>query len=210
MEIIRAAQGYQSAALNTNETRLALDAAMTDMKTDLLIQRGLVSDETAQTLLDDRDSGHKLLLDRMDAYLKQRETASVQQGNPPGIYPPADRELFQSMYDAVLNVFHNSGGDALAALRASASYGQAAAARAGAAAPIVQRWGVSAESFWKNFFTPPAIKPGSAQWKAAQTLTQMGQSTPWANSAYQNYINDWRDFLAVLDGQGAFLVDAQA
>jgi hypothetical protein len=118
--------------------------------------------------------------------------------------------MFQSMYDALLSVFRNSGGDALAALRAGAFYGQAAAARAGAAHPAVQRWGVSAESFWKNFFSAPAIKHGSAQWKAAQALTQMGQRVPWANSAYQNYINDWRDFLAELDGQGAFLVDAQA
>jgi hypothetical protein len=169
-----------------------------------------VSDEAAQTLLESQEDGHRLLLDRMDAYLTQREAASVQQGGPSGIYPPADRAMFQSMYDAMLIVFRNSGGDIPAVLRVGAAFGQAAVSRAGAANPSVQRWGTSAESFWKNFFTPPAIKHGSAQWKAAQTLTQMGQNVPWANSAYQNYVSDWQDFLSELDGQGVFLVDAQA
>jgi hypothetical protein len=207
---IRAAQSYPSSALNTNETRLALDAAMTDMKAAVLIQRGLVSDESAQQLLGSQEAGHKLLLDRMDAYLEQREAASVHRGGPPGAYPPADRALFQSMYDAVLHVFRNSGGDVSAAIRVGAAFGQAAAARAGAAHPAVQRWGVSAESFWKNFFNSPSLKQDPAQRKAVQGLSQVGLHVPWVNSPYQNYMQDWRDFLEDLDGQGAFLVDAQA
>jgi hypothetical protein len=207
---IHIAQGYQSAALNTNETRLALDVAMTDMKTAILIQRGLVSGETAQRLLNDQENSHEQLLDRMDAYLEQREAACVQRGNPPGVYPPADRTIFRSMYDAVFHVFRTSGGDISNALRVGAAFGQAAAAQARADHPTAQRWGSSAESFWENFFNSPSLELGPAQRKAAQALVQMGQHVPWVNSAYQNYMQDWRDFLADLDEEGVFLVDAQA
>jgi hypothetical protein len=114
------------------------------------------------------------------------------------------------MYNAVLGAYQSSGGDAVAALRAGAAYGQTATAKAGTANPDVQRWGVSMQTFWENFFTTPTFETGSAQWKAAQTLTQLGQTAKWTNSTYQNYVNDWRDFLVNLDGQGAYLLDTQA
>jgi hypothetical protein len=204
------AKAYQSAAQDTNETMLALDLSMADMKADTMIRRGLVGDEMAGLLRSSQESGHQILLDRLDQYLDGRETASVQQGNPSGIYSAGDRALFQSMYSAVLGGYQSSGGDAAAALRAGAAYGQTATAQAGTAHPEVQRWGVSMQTFWANFFTTPTFETGSAQWKAAQTLAQLGQSAQWTNSAYQNYLCDWRDFLVSLDGQGAYLLDTQA
>jgi hypothetical protein len=204
------AKAYQSAAQDTNETRLALDLSMADMKAETLIRYGLVGDDMAQLLRSSQDNGHQILLDRLDQYLNGRETTSVGQGNPSGIYSPADRALFQSMYSAVLGAYQCSGGDAAAAIRAGASYGQTATAQAGAANPNVQRWGISMQTFWKNFFTTPTLEIGSAQWKAAQMLAQQGQIASWTNSTYQNYVNDWRDFLVGLDGEGAYLLDAQA
>jgi hypothetical protein len=204
------AKAYQSAAQDTNETMLALDLSMADMKADTMIRRGLVGDEMAGLLRSSQESGHQILLDRLDQYLDGRETASVQQGNPAGIYSAGDRALFQSMYNAVLGGYQSSGGDAAAALRAGAAYGQTATAQAGTAHPEVQRWGVSMQTFWANFFTTPTFETGSAQWKAAQTLAQLGQSAQWTNSAYQNYLCGWRDFLVSLDGQGAYLLDTQA
>jgi hypothetical protein len=204
------AKAYQSASQDTNETMLALDLSMADMKAETMIRRGLVSDEMAELLRNSQDNGHQILLDRLDQYLDGRETTSVQQGNPSGIYSAADRALFQSMYNAVLGAYQSNGGDAVAALRAGVAYGQTATAKASTANPDVQRWGISTQTFWSNFFTTPTFETGSAQWKAAQTLTQLGQTAKWTNSTYQNYVNDWRDFLVSLDGQGSYLVDAQA
>jgi hypothetical protein len=55
------------------------------------------------------------------------------------------------------------------------------------------------QSYWKNFYTVPTFETGSAQWQAAQALAQLGQSATWVNSAYQNYVNIWHDFLVALD-----------
>jgi hypothetical protein len=189
---------------------LALDLSMADMKAETMIRRGLVSDDMAGLLRSRQDNGHQILLDRLDQYLDGRETTSVQQGNPSGIYSAADRALFQSMYNAVLGAYQSNDGDAVSAIRAGAAFGQTATAKAGAANPNVQRWGISMETFWTNFFTTPTLEIGSAQWKAAQALSQQGVTASWTRSTYQNYVNDWRDFLVNLDGEGASLVDELA
>jgi hypothetical protein len=180
------------------------------MKTSVLIQRELVSEEMIQQLLENQKRGHQLLLDRMDEYLAQREADAAQRGKAAGAYPPANRELFQAMYDAVLAAFHSSNGDASTALRVGAAFGQAAMAQVRAAHPEVHRWAPSAESFWKNFFNSPTLKQSPAQRKAAQARSQLGQRVPWVNSPYQNFMDEWREFLADLDMQGAFRLDAQA
>jgi hypothetical protein len=79
------AKAYQSASQDTNETMLALDLSMADMKAETMIRRGLVSDDMATLLRNSQDNGHQILLDRLDQYLDGRETTSVQQGNPSGV-----------------------------------------------------------------------------------------------------------------------------
>ena len=52
-----------------------------------------------------------------------------------------DRDLFQSIYNAVLNSFHQNAGDAMATIRDGVAFGKGVTVKPGQAHPKVFRWG---------------------------------------------------------------------
>lgn len=197
------AQSYQTeiqnaSRCNRNEATLALNLAMADMKAEAMIERGLVGENMAALLRGSRAQGHQNALDALDRALAERENSRLP-GEPKGTFAPVDSALFQDIYNAVMGAYRQNGGDAAGAIRAGASYGQAAAARAAAKNPKALRWGVGMEHYWKNFYTAPGTGELSPLDKRVDALlAQIGQTSDRGVSAYQKYVNNWQGFLASL------------
>jgi hypothetical protein len=189
------ANAYQDVTGGHDEARLALDLAMADMETEVLLQKWAASPQMTDLLRASRPQAHGVILDEADQYWAENARLS----GKPDSFAAVDRALVEDIYRAVMDAYQQNGGDAAAAIRAGVSYGQTATAKAGAAHSGVPRWEDSMQSYWKNFYTVPTFETGSAQWQAAQALAQLGQSATWVNSAYQNYVNIWHDFLVALD-----------
>ena len=55
------------------------------------------------------------------------------------------------------------------------------------------------EQYWEAFYTtPPLQKQTQADQQIEQLLAKIGCSPRRSNSTYQNYINDWQSFIAVI------------
>ena len=107
--------------------------------------------------------------------------------------------MFQGIYDATLNAYRQNGGDGAGAIRAGASYGQTVTAQAAARNPQALRWGVSMESYWKDFYTAPDTRDVSPLEKNVNRLMeQIGKSS----STYQKYADSWQDFLTAIGRSG--------
>lgn len=183
---------YQGVATGKggDEAFLALDLSMIDMKTETLIQRGLVSDNMAKMLQTSLAQRHQNALDVSDQRLAVRQQEALS-GEAP--IPQINRELFQSIYDAVLDSFHQNGGDALAAIRDGVAFGKEATAQAHRENPSVTRWGISKESYWERFYTSSQV----SDWHGG-TRTQ--------KSEYQSYADSWQHFLSTISSvQGRYL-----
>ena len=134
--------------------------------------------------------------------LAKRES-SLASGEPKGTFAPVDRTVFQGIYGAVMDAYRQTGGDGASAIRAGASYGQAATAQATARNPQALRWGVSMESYWKDFYTTPDIKDVSPLEKQVNRLMeQIGKTSSLGSSTYQKYADSWWDFLTAIGGNG--------
>ena len=193
------AQSYQSEIESAgtggrNEAQLALNLAFTDMKAETLIQQGLVSGQMAALLRRSRSQGHSAALAAAGRYL----LAAAQPSR--AMSPPAviERTVFQDIYEAVLDAYHQNGGNGAEAIRAGVALGKMATARAYAKNPAA-RWGKSMEQYWETFYTtPPLQKQTQADQQIEQLLAKIGCSPRRSNSTYQNYINDWQSVLAVI------------
>ena len=201
------AQDYQAEIFGAsfcgrNEATLALGLSLADMKAETMISKGLVSENMAALLRNSRAQGHENALAALDQALAQRES-HLAPGEPKGTFAPVDRSVFQGIYDATLNAFRQNGGDGAGAIRAGASYGQSITAQATARNPQALRWGISMESYWKNFYTAPDAKEVSPLEKSVNRLMeQIGKPSSLGSSAYQKYADSWRDFLAAIGGGG--------
>ncbi len=185
-----------------NEVTLGLNLSMADMKAETMISKGLVSENMAALLRNSRAQGHENALTALDQALAQRES-HLAPGEPKGTFAPVDRSVFQGIYDATLNAFRQNGGDGAGAIRAGASYGQSITAQATARNPQALRWGISMESYWKNFYTAPDAKEVSPLEKSVTRLMeQIGKPSSLGSSTYQKYADSWRDFLAAIGGGG--------
>lgn len=195
----KVAKEYSAASEKHDEARLALDLAMADMKTETMIGQGLVSENMAALLRSSRTQAHENALDAADQYLAYRESTR-QSGNPAGSFAPIDRTLFQGIYNAVMNAYQSNGGNGAEAIRAGVSYGQTATAQASKANPKVSRWGISMETYWKDFYTTPSAADSSLDRQVDKLLAQIGQTSDRRYSTYQKYVNSWQNFLTSIGG----------
>ena len=193
---------FDASFCGRNEATLALGLSLADMKAETMISKGLVSENMAALLRNSRAQGHENALTALDQALAQRES-HLAPGEPKGTFAPVDRSVFQGIYDATLNAFRQNGGDGAGAIRAGASYGQSITAQATARNPQALRWGISMESYWKNFYTAPDAKEVSPLEKSVNRLMeQIGKPSSLGSSTYQKYADSWRDFLAAIGGGG--------
>lgn len=185
---------YQGVATGKggDEAFLALDLSVIDMKTETLIQRGLVSNNMAKMLQTSLAQRHQNALDVSDQRLTVRQQEALS-GEAP--IPQMNRELFQSIYDAVLDSFHQNGGDALAAIRDGVAFGKEATAHAHRENPRVTRWGISKETYWERFYTSSQV----SDWHGG-TRTQ--------KSEYQSYADSWEHFLSTITSGRERYLDA--
>ena len=185
-----------------NEATLALGLSMADMKAEAMISKGLVSGKMASLLRNSRAQGHENALAALDQALARRESARLP-GEPKGTFAPVDRTVFQGIYDAVMNAYRQNGGDVSGAIRAGVSAGQKLTAQATARNPHALRWGVSIESYWRDFYTAPDTKDVSPLEKNVNRLmAQTGKTSSFGSSSYQKYMDTWRDFLTAIGGSG--------
>ena len=183
-----------------DEARLALNLAMTDMKAEEMIRRGLVSGNMAALLRNSRAQGHQNALDALDQYLAKREGSRLS-GEPKGTFAPVDSGVFQGIYNAVMGAYKQNDADAAGAIRAGVSYGQSATAQAAAKNPNAMRWGISMEYYWKDFYTTPDASERSAlDQQVDALLAQSGRTSNRGLSAYQKYMKDWQEFLTSIGG----------
>ena len=167
-----------------NEACLAMDLAMTDMKMETLIQKGLVSGKMAEMLQGSLEQRHQTVMDISDRCLAvRRENAHSE-----GLIPDLDRQLLQSIYDVVLGSFRQNGGDALEAIRDGVTFGKSATAQAGRQNPKVSRWGVSMDHYWAMFYT-------------SSEVSDLYGGTRTQKSAYETYADSWQHFLSSLSSQ---------
>lgn len=173
-----------------DEAFLALDLSMIDMKMETLIQKGVVSDTMAGLLRGSLEQRHQDVMDVADQRLTARRE-QVLSGE--GLIPNLNRGLFQSIYDTVLDSFHQSSGDALAAIRDGAAFGEKVIAQAGQENPKVSRWGVSKSDYWEKFYT------------SCETSDWFG-GTRIRKSEYEKYADSWQRFLHTISStQGRYL-----
>ena len=194
----RIAQAYEQEIkyAGKDEAKLALNLAMADMKAEEMIGRGLVSDKMAALLRGSRAQGHQNALDALDQYLARREGSRLS-GEPKGTFAPVDSGVFQKIYDAVMGAYRQNGGDVAEAIRAGASYGKTATAQAAVRNPKALRWGLGMEYYWKDFYkTPDAREPSLLDKQVDALLAQSGRTSDRGLSAYQQYVNQWQEFLA--------------
>ena len=197
----KVAKEYSAASKNHDEARMALNLAMADMKTETMINQGLVSKNMAALLRSSRTQAHENALDAAGQYLAYRESTR-QSGNPEGSFAPIDRTLFRGIYNAVMSAYQSNGGSGAEAIRAGVSYGQTATAQASRANPKVSRWGISMETYWKDFYKTPETKAASPlEFQVNKLMAQAGQTSNLGCSTYQRYINSWQNFLASI-GRG--------
>lgn len=199
------AQSYQTELFNAsscgrNEATLALNLSMADMKAETMIQKGMVSQNMASLLRNSRSQGHENALAALDQALSKREN-NLAPAEPKGTFAPVDRAVFQGIYNTVMNAYQQNGGDGAAAIRAGAAYGQTVTAQATVKNPNALRWGISIESYWKDFYTAPNDKETSPLTKQVnKLLEQTGQTSGLGYSTYQKYVNSWQDFLTSIGG----------
>ena len=199
------AQIYQfeiesAAAGRQNEAQLALNFAFVDMKEETLIQKNLISERMAELLRKSRPQGHAMALDAVARYLVDSREASGPPDEPESPYADVERTVFLDIYEAVLNAYHQNGGDGAEAIRAGVTHGKAATAKAYAKNPDAARWGKSMDQYWETFYTIPRLENQTAsEQQIEQMLAMIGRSPRRSNSTHQNYINDWQDFLTSIN-----------
>lgn len=199
------AQIYQfeiesAAAGRQNEAQLALNFAFVDMKEETLIQKNLISERMAELLRKSRPQGHAKALDAVARYLVDSREASGPPDEPESPYADVERTVFLDIYEAVLNAYHQNGGDGAEAIRAGVTHGKAATAKAYAKNPDAARWGKSMDQYWETFYTVPRLENQTAsEQQIEQMLAMIGRSPRRSNSTHQNYINDWQDFLTSIN-----------
>lgn len=64
------------------------------------------------------------------------------------------------------------------------------------------RWGLSMETYWKDFYKTPEAKESTAlDQQIDKMLAQTSQSSNRSNSTYQNYVSSWHNFInSILGG----------
>lgn len=150
MSISAYQSAVHSAALGGvgSEARQALRVSMVSMKVETMAARGLIGEEMAELLRTSGENARREMLDAMDGYLaKRREEREDAQA----AFPAVDRELFDTVYDAVMKDFHRSE-DVMAALLEGAAAARVRLDSLSAAASA-QRWigELGTKGYWDTF-----------------------------------------------------------
>lgn len=171
-----------------NEAQLALNFAFADMQEETLIQRGIVSSNMAALLRSSRTQGHSIALNAMGERLAADGSKNL--------LTVVDQSVFQGIYKAVLDAYHQNGNNVAEAIRAGVSYGEVATTQAHKENPKASRWGRAMNRYWKKFYVVPDTKNKTpSERQIEKMLVRIGHSPHKSNSTYQNYINEWRIFL---------------
>ncbi len=171
-----------------NEAQLALNFAFADMQEETLIQRGIVSSNMAALLRGSRIQGHSIVLNAMGE--------SLAADGSKNLLTVVDQSVFQGIYKAVLDAYHQNGNNVAKAIRAGVSYGEVATTQAHKENPKASRWGRAMNRYWKKFYVVPDTKNKTpSERQIEKMLVRIGHSPHKSNSTYQNYINEWRIFL---------------
>ncbi|WP_455723735.1 hypothetical protein [Dysosmobacter welbionis] len=133
---------YHSAAAGKGgcEAFQAPALGMVDMKTEALLQNGLVSDSMARMLQASLAQRYQNALDVSNRRLAVRQEEALSGETS---ISQMDRELFHSIYNAVLPSFRRSDGDALAAIQDGMAFGREVTAQNHRENPRVTHWGTS-------------------------------------------------------------------
>lgn len=183
-----------------NEAVLALKLAMADMMGEEMISRGLVSGNMAALIRGSRTQGHENVLNAAAGRLVNLENARPA-GTSAGSFGAVNRGVFQGIYQTAMDKFRETGGDAAEAIRAGAAYGRTATAQAHTQDPKVSRWGISMEQYWKDFYTAPTYRESSElDRQIDKLLEQAGRTSGRNNSAFQNFVNIWHNFINSIGG----------
>lgn len=177
-----------------NEVTLGLNLSMADMKAETIISKGLVSGSMAALLRNSRAQGHENALAALNRALAQRESHRAT-GEPKGTYAPVDSAVFRGVYDAVMSVYRQNGGDGAKAIQAGVSAGEKLTAQAAARAPKAARWGVSMKHYLQEFYKAPEEEATVLGLQIKYLTNQKPGS-----STYQKYVNRWQDFLSSIGG----------
>ncbi len=183
---------YHSAATGKDggEVFQVLPLSMIGMKTETLIQNGLVSDSMVRMLQASLAQRHQNALDVSNQRLavSQQEALSGE-----ALIPQMDQELFRSICNAVLPSFRRNDGDALAAIQDGMAFGREVTAQNHRENPCVTHWGTSKETYCERFCT---FRQVSDRYGGTQTQ----------KSGYHSYANSWQHFLSVISSaRGRYL-----
>ena len=162
----------------SDEVRTALNLAMIDMKQETLEKMSGIGEELKQILKAARNMARDKVLDAKDEYFAERRANTNPNGEKESWFSPADRGMFATAYQKVMDTFYNTG-DALQAIRDGAALARpllSAAAAADRESAMRWRHGTMAYGYWDSFYN---------------NNTSYGTQ----NAGYQQYVNDWHDFL---------------
>ena len=113
---------------------------MVDMKTEALLQNGLVSDSMARMIQASLAQRYQNALDVSNRRLAVRQQEAL---SGEALIPQMDQELFRSICNAVLPSFRRNDGDALAAIQDGMAFGREVMAQNHRENPRVTHWGTS-------------------------------------------------------------------
>lgn len=162
----------------SDEVRTALDLAIIDMKQETLEKMSGISDELKQILRTARSIAQEKVLDAKDEYFAERRANTNPNGEKESWFSPTDREMFATVYQKVMDTFHDTG-DALQAIRNGATLAKpllSAAAATDRESAMRWRHGTTAYGYWDTFY-------------------DASSSYGTQNAGYQQYVNDWQSFL---------------
>lgn len=162
----------------TDESRLGVEYAMLDMKTDRLRNSGRVSDAMSELLEKTMNGFMRSYLERLDRELTGKREKGGAPDDAKG-YAALDRSAVWDVYHYTMREYKN-GADVIQALLSGVKYGSKKTA-------VLLAKGETYRSrdsawFWSNFF-----ERDKRRYKSP-------------DSSYQKYVAGWRDFEASLSG----------
>lgn len=162
-----------------SEARQALNVSMFSMKMEVLSARVGIGSEMKDVVHSMQDGAWERMMDAMDEYLSHRRENPDGEPERGSKYQPVRRDIFSTVYNTVMNAFRMTGS-APEAIRAGASWAKPMLSEAMESDTPAERWEseMKPRGYWDNFFG----------------------SSPYQADGYQEYVNQWNDFLAEISG----------
>lgn len=191
---------YQCAADNAshgqNEVCMALDMGMLDMKTEALMQTGKLSGSMAKLLKSTQNNRQQAVIAAADERLASFRKINQAKGESASSFAPIDHDMIQTIYQKVMDTFRGSGGNAVKAIYRGVETAKSVTTVAHGHSPEVSRWGISMESWLKDFNTP---REAMGIEKVANEMFGIQDKR---NSHLQDLSDSWQHFMSTLNGSG--------